>query len=101
MFGKATDGEGPARPWGPYFLGVYDLGSIKDSGALFARKVSWTVDNNLVQMLPVKLTYGRKQGKLEWDELPDIRWPELSVKIKDPFVWKTEKKGGDKNRTQV
>mmetsp|Transcript_1095 Transcript_1095/g.2287 ORF Transcript_1095/g.2287 Transcript_1095/m.2287 type:complete len:495 (+) Transcript_1095:83-1567(+) len=86
-FGKATDGEGPAKAWGPYFLGTYDLGSIRDSGALFVRKVSWTVDPNLVRMLPVKSSSGREEGKLEWDELPDIRWPALGVNVKDPFVW--------------
>jgi hypothetical protein len=90
-FGTATDGEGPAKPWGPYFLGVYDLGSIRDSGALFVRKVSSTVDSNLVRMLPVRRSNDVEEGKLEWDELPDIRWPELGVKIRDPFVWRTEK----------
>lgn len=89
-FRKATDGEGPAKAWGPYFLGAYDLGSIRDSGALFVRKVSSTVDENLVRMLPVK-SNGRKEGSpLEWDELPDIRWPKLGVKIRDPFVWAHE-----------
>merc|ERR1712129_399515 len=83
-FGNATGGEGPAKPWGPYFLGTYDLGSIRDSGALFVRKVSWAVDKNLVRMLPVKSVGAGKEGKLEWDELPDIRWPELGVKIRDP-----------------
>ena len=90
-FGTATDGEGPAKPWGPYFLGVYDLGSIRDSGALFVRKVSSAVDSNLVKMLPVRRSNDGVEGKLEWDELPDIRWPELGVKIRDPFVWRTEK----------
>eukprot|EP00579_Thalassiosira_antarctica_P001020 CAMPEP_0201875888 /NCGR_PEP_ID=MMETSP0902-20130614/7737_1 /ASSEMBLY_ACC=CAM_ASM_000551 /TAXON_ID=420261 /ORGANISM="Thalassiosira antarctica, Strain CCMP982" /LENGTH=487 /DNA_ID=CAMNT_0048403031 /DNA_START=113 /DNA_END=1574 /DNA_ORIENTATION=- len=100
-FGKATGGEGPAKPWGPYFLGTYDLGSIRDSGALFVRKVSWAVDNNLVRMLPVKSTSGRKDGKLEWDELPDIRWPaELGVKIKDPFVWKKKRKKKKKKKNR-
>ncbi|KAL3823303.1 hypothetical protein ACHAXA_010438 [Cyclostephanos tholiformis] len=91
-FGIETDGEGPAKPWGPYFLGVYDLGSIRDHGALFVRKVSWTVDSNLVRMLPVRRSNNREEGKLEWDELPDMRWPELGVKIRDPFV-KAKKKG--------
>ena len=103
-FGDVTDGEGPAKPWGPYFLGVYDLGAIRDSGALFVRKVSWTVDANLVRMLPVRKWGGSRSGngdiggnseetdKLEWDELPDLRWPELGVKIHDPFVWASEKK---------
>mmetsp|Transcript_49555 Transcript_49555/g.105305 ORF Transcript_49555/g.105305 Transcript_49555/m.105305 type:complete len:492 (+) Transcript_49555:128-1603(+) len=88
-FKKVTGGEGPAKPWGPYFLGTYDLGSIKDSGALFVRKVSRAVDGNLVRMLPVRSV---REGSLEWDELPDIRWPEMGVKIKDPFVWAKRKK---------
>ncbi|KAL7440411.1 hypothetical protein ACHAXH_005851 [Discostella pseudostelligera] len=95
-FGNVTDGEGPAKPWGPYFLGVYDLGAIRESGALFVRKVSWTVDANLVRMLPVKRKRWRGVSEereiLEWDELPDLRWPELGVKIHDPWVWSTEKK---------
>lgn len=82
-FGNATNGEGAAKPWGPYFLGVYDLGSIKDSGALFVRKVSRTVDENLVRMLPIE----RKGEMSEWDMLPDIRWPKLGVDIHDPFAW--------------
>jgi hypothetical protein len=82
-FGNATNGEGAAKPWGPYFLGVYDLGSIKESGALFVRKVSRTVDENLVRMLPIERT-----GEMsEWDMLPDFRWPKLGVDIHDPFVW--------------
>lgn len=102
-FGNVTDGEGPAKPWGPYFLGVYDLGAIRESGALFVRKVSWTVDANLVRMLPVKRKRRRSGGNseeteiLEWDELPDLRWPELGVKIHDPWVWSTEKKKKEKS----
>jgi hypothetical protein len=107
-FGNATDGEGPAKPWGPYFLGVYDLGSIRDSGALFVRKVSWTIDSNLVRMLPVRRNNDGAGGKSEWDELPDMRWPELGVKIRDPFVWRLEKikkkddeKGDDEEEGEV
>lgn len=82
-FANATNGEGAAKPWGPYFLGIYDLGSIKDSGALFVRKVSRAVDENLVRMLPVE----REGDMSEWELLPDIRWPRLGVDIHDPFVW--------------
>jgi hypothetical protein len=88
-FADATDGEGAAKPWGPYFLGVYDLGAIRDSGALFVRKVSRTVDENLVRMLPVERRDGEEQT--EWEMLPDIRWPNLGVKIHDPFVWRAMK----------
>ncbi|KAL3798702.1 hypothetical protein HJC23_004453 [Cyclotella cryptica] len=88
-FGEATDGEGAAKPWGPYFLGVYDLGAIRDSGALFVRKVSRTVDENLVRMLPVERRDGEE--RTEWELLPDIRWPNLGVKVHDPFVWRALK----------
>jgi len=91
-FSKNTDGEAAAKPWGPYFLGVYDLGNIRDSGAIFIRKVSSTVDENLVNMLPVvRKSESPRNLDLpawEWDELPDINWPSLGVKIKDPFVWR-------------
>jgi hypothetical protein len=90
-FKSVTDGEGPSRPWGPYFLGLYDLGNIKDSGALFIRKVSWSVDENLVRMLPVVRRKSEEDGMLlEWDILPDIRWPENGVNIRKPFVWSSE-----------
>jgi hypothetical protein len=99
-FKSVTDGEGPSRPWGPYFLGMYDMGGIKDSGALFIRKVSWSVDENLVRLLPVILKGGggeedgekeeEKGELLEWDVLPNIRWPRNGVKIKEPWVWKSE-----------
>ncbi|KAL7494451.1 hypothetical protein ACHAWT_003144 [Skeletonema menzelii] len=90
-FKSVTDGEGPSKPWGPYFLGLYDLGDIKDSGALFIRKVSWSVDENLVRMLPVLRSESEEERMLlEWDVLPDIRWPKNGVKIKDPWVWSEE-----------
>ena len=90
-FSSVTNGEGPAKAWGPYFLGVYDLGDIKESGALFVRKVSWTVDDNLVRLLPVVVNSNNSSSSRdfevddEWDMLPDIRWPELGVKIREPF----------------
>jgi hypothetical protein len=89
-FADHTDGEGAAKPWGPYFLGVYDLGAIRDSGALFIRKVSWTVDENLIVMLPIEKSGTEEEAKLEWDMLPDLRWPEFGVKVRDPFVWDWE-----------
>ncbi|KAK1739001.1 core-2/I-branching enzyme [Skeletonema marinoi] len=90
-FKSVTDGEGPAKPWGPYFLGIYDLGDIKDSGALFIRKVSWSVDENLVRMLPVVLSEREEEGMLlEWDVLPDIRWPKNGVNVKKPWVWRSQ-----------
>ena len=53
------------KPWGPYFLGIYDLANIIDSGALYVRKVSIYIDPNLVDLLPVSNT----------SELPYIQWP--------------------------
>jgi len=64
------------RPWGPYFLGVYDLANIRRSGALFVRKVSVHLDPNIVHMLPVR----------SHDDLPDIQWPD-EVKISEKVDW--------------
>jgi hypothetical protein len=55
------------RPWGPYFLGVYDLAHIRQSGALFVRKVTERIDPNMVSLLPVK--HAR--------DIPLIEWPPL------------------------
>lgn len=61
------------KPWGPYFLGIYDLRAIRDSGALFIRKVSQFVEPNLYQVLPAR----RKE------DIPDLFWPnELAVSPK-------------------
>lgn len=65
------------RPWGPYFLGVYDLKEIKDSGALFVRKVSDRIDYNIVEMLPV---YDR-------NDIPRIGWPK-EIEISPKTDWK-------------
>lgn len=70
------------RPWGPYFLGVYDLHDIRQSGALFVRKVSARVDPNLVQILPVHHA----------TDIPSIQWPsslygEVDVKISEKSNW--------------
>jgi hypothetical protein len=64
------------RPWGPYYLGLYDLGSIKDSGALFARKVSKRVDANIFNFLPVN----------DREEIPSIHWPD-EIKIIPKVDW--------------
>lgn len=64
------------REWGPYYLGVYDLGCIKDSGALFVRKVSRTIDPNLHHILPVTKP----------EQIPTIRWPS-EVKISEKINW--------------
>lgn len=64
------------KPWGPYFLGVYDLYDIRASGALYARKISAHVDPNLVDLLPVSSI----------QELPSIRWPD-EVRISAKPNW--------------
>jgi Core-2/I-Branching enzyme len=62
----STQGQVPQpRPWGPYYLGVYDLASIRESGALFIRKVSLHVDDNLFRIFPVE----------DASDIPDIGWP--------------------------
>jgi hypothetical protein len=53
------------RVWGPYYLGTYDLANIKKSRALFMRKVSTKVDENLLRLLPVD----------KHEDIPDIGWP--------------------------
>jgi len=68
------------RVWGPYFLGVYDLGGIRETGALFARKVSALLDPNMVRLLPVERR----------DQIPDIRWPFI-VSLTEKSEWEKEK----------
>ena len=68
------------RVWGPYFLGVYDLANIIDSGALFIRKVSVTVDPNIVRLLPVR----------DWSDLPYIGWPD-EIMITEKPSWEKKK----------
>jgi hypothetical protein len=68
------------RPWGPYFLGVYDLANIRESGALFIRKVSEHVDPNLLHLLPVERS----------EDIPPIQWPE-EVAISDKPDWEKRK----------
>lgn len=72
------------RPWGPYYVGVYDLGDIRDHRPLFVpfpasarasrfvslapaqvRKASRAVDPNIFRLLPVD----------DYAEIPDVRWP--------------------------
>jgi hypothetical protein len=69
------------KVWGPYYLGMYDLYDIRQSGALFCRKVSTLVDVNLIQMLPVD----------RHDQLPPIQWPLQGVSISELPNWETEK----------
>lgn len=74
-----TSGVEQPRPWGPYFLGTYDLKDIKESGALFIRKVSDRIDHNLVTLLPVH----------DPKEIPSISWPKEVNMITKPDWKKT------------
>lgn len=60
-----SSGIDSPRPWGPYFLGVYDLKNIRDSGSLFIRKVATVIDHNMYTLLPVDNPY----------QIPSISWP--------------------------
>ena len=55
----------PSKALGPYYLGTYDLGEIKRSGALFIRKVSKEIDPNLFRIFPVTKN----------EAIPLIDWP--------------------------
>jgi Core-2/I-Branching enzyme len=68
------------KTWGPYFLGIYDMGQIRTSGALFARKISAILDFNMVQLLPVNRT----------EDIPNIHWP-VEVSFIDRPDWRLEK----------
>jgi hypothetical protein len=60
--------------WGPYVLGVYDLARIRHSGALFVRKITDTIDPNMVRLLPVD--HAR--------DIPLIDWPPLVALTEKP-----------------
>jgi len=64
------------KAWGPYYLGVYDLANIKDTGALFIRKVNKMIDSNIFHILPVNSR----------DEIPYIQWPN-EVRISKKMDW--------------
>ena len=55
---------------GPYYLGTYDLANIKDSGALFIRKVAKEIDPNIFRLFPVS----------HESDIPYIQWPK-EVKV--------------------
>jgi len=71
----ATELEAEERPWGPYYVGTYDLADIKRSGALFIRKTSMLVDPNLFHLLPVA----------SHAAVPNISWPP-HVRVKQGAV---------------
>jgi hypothetical protein len=68
------------RVWGPYFLGVYDLREIRETGAFFARKISALIDPNMVRLLPVDRR----------DQIPNIQWPDV-VSLTDKPDWEVKK----------
>jgi Core-2/I-Branching enzyme len=72
---KSSGVEQP-RPWGPYFLGIYDLDNIRTSGALFIRKVAQVIDDNIYRVLPVDDPH----------DIPRIGWP-TEVKISPVPDW--------------
>lgn len=67
------------RNWGPYYLGVYDLGEIRRVGALFVRKVTERIDPNMVRLLPVTSA----------NDIPSIDWP-YDVSISPKPIWTDE-----------
>ena len=64
------------KPWGPYFLGVYDLRSIRRTGALYIRKVSQFVEPNLYTILPAATV----------EQIPELFWPH-EVKVSEKVDW--------------
>ena len=66
--------------WGPYFLGTYDLGDIRNTGAFFARKVSALLDRNMIELLPVDRS----------EEIPFLHWP-IEISITKRPDWTVEK----------
>jgi hypothetical protein len=69
------------KVWGPYYLGIYDLADVRESGALFCRKVSHVVDENLYHVLPVNHHH----------DIPPIRWPRHGVAVSDVPDWDKER----------
>ena len=75
------------RPWGPYYVGTYDLGAIRESRALFVRKTSRSVDPNIFKLLPVD----------DYAQIPDIRWPDGPLTVSDPKPRVATVKRGDED----
>lgn len=75
----STDLDRKERPWGPYYLGVYDLADIRASGAIFIRKTSPQVDANIYDILPVNAHA----------DVPPITWPSharLAMSVANPYI---------------
>jgi hypothetical protein len=65
------------RPWGPYYLCLYDLGSVRESGAWFVRKVSSSMDDNLQRLLPVDRR----------SDVPQVFWPRHEIALREKPDW--------------
>lgn len=80
---KEHDLQLPNDPhiWGPYYLGVYDLMDIRESGALFLRKVCSKVDANIFNLLPVDAP----------QQIPPIQWPAGGVQASVVPDWESDK----------
>lgn len=85
-----SSGVDVPKPWGPYYLGVYDLANIRDSGAIFIRKVTKAIDSNLLRLLPVSSR----------DEIPKIQWPKEIEIIYKPDWGRFQIIVADKNEGQ-
>lgn len=81
------------RPWGPYYLGVYDLLDIKNSKAIFIRKTSRKIDQNIFDILPVA----------NHDLIPPITWPkhsQLKISEANPHI-ETVRRGNQTDCVRV
>lgn len=92
---QSKDLDKKERPWGPYYLGSYDLGDIRDHRALFVRKTSRRVDAAIFDVLPVD----------DFDDIPATYWPETPVRrrgISKPApTFPTVKRGAEEGCVRV
>ena len=79
------------RPWGPYYVGSYDLGDIKAHRALFVRKASRHVDGNIFQVLPVD----------DYVKIPDLRWPASAITLSTTKTYETVTRGSETGCVRV
>ena len=79
------------RPWGPYYVGSYDLGDIKAHRALFVRKASRHVDGNIFRVLPVD----------DYAKIPDLRWPATAVTLSTTKTYETVTRGSETGCVRV
>ena len=82
---KSSQLDKSERPWGPYYLGTYDLGDIRDHRALFVRKTSRHVDPSIFKVLPVD----------DFGQIPPIYWPKEDLTISKPTKFETINRGDD------